>query len=398
MNTKEATLYPLNTKIQSSSIDKIKEDSRVLFIDNLRMSLTVLVVLHHLILSFLLNNFTGNSIQGPMQSIGSAIVGLNQAFFMGLFFLLSSYFVPPAYDKKGAVRFLYDRFLRLFIPLIIYTFGLSQVAAISTYVVDHVPFNWHSYISNVLVAHMWFVEMLLIFVCIYAVWRKLTRHKDLPIVKNEKFPNYAAIGIFVLALTVCSFIIRLWIPLGNIMTIGSPEVIKIILFFTPSGYDLPQYIGLFIVGIIAYRRNWFVNIPDSMGRVGMGMIIGSTIFLLPLAMFFGIKGMKFAGGLTWTSFVYCLWESLFCVGMCLWLITFFRRRFDKQGRVCSFLSKHAYVVYIIHIPIISCVAIPLNKMHISSDLRFLLATIITLPICFLLGYFIRKLPIASRIL
>jgi hypothetical protein len=38
---------------------------------------------------------------------------------MGLMFLLAGYFVPPSYDRKGAVAFIRGRWLRIGIPLTI---------------------------------------------------------------------------------------------------------------------------------------------------------------------------------------------------------------------------------------------------------------------------------------
>jgi uncharacterized membrane protein len=252
------------------------ENARFFFIDNLRMALTILVVLHHLVMNVFL---TDNTSPGPVETIGQIFVAFNQAYFMGLFFLLSAYFVPAAYEKKGSARFLYDRFVRLFIPLLIYTFVLSQVTAIGTYVVDRVPFTWNSYLSNVSMGHLWFVELLLVFVCLYALWARFThRHHDMSANKINTPPTYPAIIVFILALAVALFVMRVWFPIFGSASGGSPQVMAIVGFFTVSGFDLPQYIGLFIVGVIAYRRNWFRNIPNSMGWAGLGMISAQRLF------------------------------------------------------------------------------------------------------------------------
>lgn len=43
-----------------------------------------------------------------------------QAFSMGLFFLISGYFTPSSYERKGSGRFAKDRLLRLGIPILCY--------------------------------------------------------------------------------------------------------------------------------------------------------------------------------------------------------------------------------------------------------------------------------------
>ena len=73
----------------------------------------------------------------PTAAIYVVFLGLCQAFFMGLLFLLSGYFTPPAYDHKGHNQFLKDRLIRLGIPMVIFV-GLVEP------VVDYIValFQW----------------------------------------------------------------------------------------------------------------------------------------------------------------------------------------------------------------------------------------------------------------
>jgi glucan biosynthesis protein C len=96
--------------------------------------------------------------------------------------------------------------------------------------------------------------------------------------------------------------------------------------------------------------------------------------------------------------VYALWDSTFSVGMCLGLITFFRRFLNRQTRFGRFLSQQAFTVYIIHIPIIVLLALAIRGIHLESLLKFALAALIGVPLCFALAFLVRKIPFASRIL
>lgn len=384
MASKKRELSPLTTK----------KWPRLFFIDNLRAVLILLVVMHHLVLKFLLTGTEGLAV---VKILGSLFTTFNQAFFMGLFFLISAYFIPSAYNRKGSVRFIRDRFTRLIIPLIFYFFALSQVEALEKYILGHEPFTWRSYLANLSTGPMWFVELLFIFICLYVVRIRIMQ-KDKPIGDSRNTPPSKRIFIgFTLALTAVTFIWRLWVPmLGG--PSGSPKVMEIVGIFTPSGYDLPQYIGFFIVGIIAFQRNWFQNTTNSMGKTGLVVTVTATILLFPLAMVLGIEGIKFTGGWTLSSLVYTLWESIFSVGISTWLITFFRERFNNTSKSWTFLSDNAFTVYMIHIPIISLVSILISSIQVSSAFRFSIAVLMTFPICFVLSYFIRKLPLASKIL
>jgi glucan biosynthesis protein C len=82
--------------------------------------------------------------------------------------------------------------------------------------------------------------------------------------------------------------------------------------------------------------------------------------------------------------------------MCLGLITLFRRFFDSLGLLGRFLYKHAFTVYIIHIPIIVFLALALRGVHIEQLLKFGLAAIIGVPLCFAVAYLVRKIRLRTR--
>ena len=103
---------------------------RLYYMDNLRIFLSLLVVAHHWALA---NGapgdwYTGESNLGPFGTLVlSQFVAVNQAFFMGFFFLISGYMIPGSYDRKGGRRFLKERAIRLGIPLLGYFFILSPL-------------------------------------------------------------------------------------------------------------------------------------------------------------------------------------------------------------------------------------------------------------------------------
>jgi len=317
-------------------------------------------------------------------------VTINQTYFMGFFFLISGYFTPGSFDHKGSASFLKDRLLRLGIPLVVFLIVLSPIATIGFYYWNHITAPLILLYSYLLIlgyafGPLWFVEMLLIFDFGYITWRRATRTLALHAEREVKPPSYLAVSIFVLALALASYLLRIVVPLGMFLPIlGLP---------TPA--YLPQYLSFFILGIIAFRRDWFRTIPNSMGKVGFGVALGATILLLPMALG---GGADILGKGHWQSAVYALVESTFAVGMCLGLLTFFRRFLNRSGRFSRFLSRHAFTVYIVHPPIIVLLALALRGIHPEQLLKFGLAALIGVPLCFAVAYLVRKIPLASRIL
>ena len=80
------------------------------------------------------------------------------------------------------------------------------------------------------------------------------------------------------------------------------------------------------------------------------------------------------------------------------MIPFFRRFFNGQGRLGSFLSQHSYAVYIVHIPLIVYLAFALRGIDPGAILKFAIVSAIVVPACFAVAYIIRKIPGASRVL
>jgi hypothetical protein len=129
--------------------------------------------------------------------------------------------------------------------------------------------------------------------------------------------------------------------------------------------------------------------------VGFGAALVATIVLFPLA----LSGKDaFLGKGFWQSGAYSLWDSTFSVGMCLGLIALFRRRFGRTGWLGRYLSRHAFTVYVVHVPVIVHLGLALRGIHPEQLLKFGLAAIVGVPCCFAVAYLVRKLPLASRIL
>jgi hypothetical protein len=245
---------------------------------------------------------------------------------------------------------------------------------------------------------MWFAVMLLAFEFSHVAWRMATKNRVAhpATTTNPAIPTYHAIAVFILVVALVSYLLRIVMPLGT-SVLGFPTL--------PY---LPQYVSFFIIGIVAFHRNWLRTIPNSMGKWGFGMALVATLILLPLALsgkyVFPGGGLAptgnfvFLGGGYWPSGAYALWDSTFSVGMCLGLITLFRRFFDRPGKLISSLSQLAFAVYVFHSPIIVLLAIAMRGIHLGPLLKFGLAAIIGVPLCFAVVYLIRKIPLMAGIL
>ena len=379
-----------STMIQTPA--KATSSSRLFFVDNLKVALIILVVLFHFAVIY-----TGNTPfyyfepAYPHDMLAFLVLLIfqlfNQAFFMGLFFLISGYFTPGSFDRKGAKFYLKDRLLRLGIPTLLFMFILVPMTFPALYVMPekltHIttPLTWQQYPQLTGIGPMWFAIMLLIFECGYIAWRMAVKRWANRVAGNAVLPKFRVILAFILLLALTSYLVRIVLPIGT-SVLGS---------FPTLGY-LPQYLSFFLIGIVAARNNWLRTLPGSMGKRGFWLALLATLILFPVA-----SSSSILGNGTWQSGVYALWDSAFSVGMCLFLITLFRRFFDSPGRLGKLLSQHAFTVYVIHAPIIVLLALALRGVHIEQLLKFGLAAMIGVPLCFLAAYLVRKIPLADKI-
>jgi surface polysaccharide O-acyltransferase-like enzyme len=242
------------------------------------------------------------------------------------------------------------------------------------------------------VGPLWFVEALLIFCVAYALWWRLANRPAQMASSEGTAPGNVAIAVFALVMGLATFVVRIWLPVGW--------------FFEPLGLQFPhfpQYIGLFIVGTIAYRCGWLSAVSEDMTRGRLWSRVVALLILLAPVLFVAGGGLEgstadFRGGIRWQALAYALWEQFLCVGMVISLLAWFRRRYNRQGRLARVMSASAYAVYIFHASVVILVAVGLRNLEAYPLLKFALAALISLPLCFMVGGLVRKLPLAQRIL
>jgi glucan biosynthesis protein C len=381
---------------------------RLFFVDNLRILLTVLVILHHLVSSY--GGLGGwyykeGRLDGNSLIMVTVFMVVNQSFFMGSFYLLAGYFAPGSYDRKGRVRFLTDRLVRLGIPLVVYVLLINPfvryAAEVGIWALNRNFFKiwgrngaYWKYAARFLrdrrgtaVGPMWFVEALLIFTLIYWAWRVLARPAPVQPQLESKPPTNLAIAVFALVLGLATFIVRVRLPVGWVLE--------------PLGLQFPyfpQYIGAFVIGIVAFRRNWFLGISDAQGKPWQIL----AIILIGLsAVVFAVVGKAidpFRGGLGWQAVFLAFWEQLLGVAMMVGLLVLFRSRFNHQGRLAKAMAASSYAAFILHGPVLVLLAVGVKRVQQPPLVKIALLAPVAVFLCFAIGYLLRKLPLANRIL
>lgn len=364
--------------------------TRLHWVDNLRVGLTILVIVHHCALTY--GNiplwFYNEVAQDASGGLLDIIVIINQTFFMGLFFFLSGLFVPRSIDRKGPGPFTRDRLVRLGLPLLGFLLLLRPIAGLYGWLTteDRPSFGLH-YLMTWDPGPTWFLEVLIVFSLVYALITALRSGPAVSVAPGDgvKPSGGRVFGFFLGLAAVIGVVMGVWmqlVPTGTYWPIvGLP---------TPS--YLPQYAIMFALGIVVTRRDWLRLLP------GWSAGIGAALFVISLALF-GVSIVLAGSGATAANqLAEGLATGFAGVGLSLiWLVAF-RRLFNRTSRLADFLSANAFAVYVIHPVVLVWVAVLLAGLSAIALGKFAVLLIISVPVCWLLAALLRKIPAVGRVM
>jgi surface polysaccharide O-acyltransferase-like enzyme len=216
--------------------------------------------------------------------------------------------------------------------------------------------------------------------CCYLPTHRLSRQVSYPTNKR----------VALLALMIAaSFIVRLWFPSDTVFV---PLVFQLA--------DFPQYIALFIVGIVAYRRDWLNQLPGKTGRLWMTISIIFILLWPPFVLLLGAleDASPFQGGLHWQSALAAVWQAFLGIAMCVTVIHIFKTRFDRHLPLERTFSQNAYTAYLIHEPVITISALIAAGLMLYPLLKFGLMALVAVPLVIGISALIRRLPLTGKVL
>ena len=337
---------------------------RLLYLDNLKVCLTVLVIFHHAGQAYGDGGGWAYTPSNPAEVMPWIwhFFSVNAAFFMGLFFLISGYFVPASYDKQGASVFVQKKLIRLGIPLLIIGGLISMLS------------------GKFEIGHMWYVESLLVFCILYALIRQFCQ----PAIEScSSKPTIIGLLIFGSVMGIGSYLIRLVSPQDHwIWPFGI-----IPLPMEPAHYL--QYVMMFVVGILASRFHWLVKMSNTTGA--LSLLIGCLLAL----------GIYLRDGGEWNNFVaqwFGIYESLLCVFISFGLLWLFREYGCWSNKFWQWCTAQAYGAYIFHLLLMIALQNAVDGIWMGAFGKFMFIGVITTIASFGLTWLLRMIPGVKKVL
>lgn len=381
---------PTENNINSSATSKL------FYIDNLKVALTILVVLHHAFITYGAPGgwyFTDKTTHEGAVIPMTLFVAVNQSFFMGFFFFISAYFAASSLQKKGAARFISERLKRLGIPLLFYSFILSPVLSYIVYrFAEGHQVTYLQYLGGfdgwIDFGVLWFVAALLLFSLIFVLIRSMVK---LPMPRSGKAPSAFVIILFAAGLGITTYIVRIVFPVGWVLK--------------PVGFQLghfPQYIAMFCAGIMASRNNWLNRFSLKTGKL-FAWLAGFMILVVFPVIFF-VKEIThsavetFSGQGYWQSLMYACWEQFTGIFIMTALLIIAKHKWAGKASIGKSMSRAAFGVYIFHPLVLISLSVIAIGWPMDPGYKLLIVGPLAVAGSFLLSLVLVKVPGVNKII
>ena len=388
------------------------EDKRILFFDNIRYLLVLLVVVLHVACGYS-HYTTWWAVNDDNSVIFDFILRVLGVFLMPTLFFIAGYFTLPSLHRNGTWLFLKSKLIRLGIPWLV---GVVLLGPVRNFIYEYArgleELNlWRLFVINIQDAtvlrtgfinsvyqfnhvHFWFLSLLLFFFFVFALLHHKIRQrsKTLPSkIRTEDPSNKSIYSVLVLVSVMTAVLTLFMFWLFTKAPGREPWVIIVsVVQFQPTRVCL--YGICFGLGIFAFHNNWFSN-----GKTP-GNWIFWIVFTLALWLAKEIVLASLLSGFTLTLGVIHLTIRAFLVfSIIMTLIAFGGKYLQSDSRFNRTLARNSYTIYLIHLVIVLLIQLLMYKWwDVSIYVKFAIGSISSLMLSYLFSEFtVRRYPRSS---
>lgn len=384
---------------------------RIVFFDNIRYLMVLLVVILHSALGYS-NNASWWTVNDENSIFIDYLLGVLDVFLMPTLFFIAGYFALPSLQQKGKWLFIKGKLKRLGIPWLLGVFLLVPIINyIHLYSRDY-PVTlmslWRRFALNIEGAlslhtgfitsqlqfhqhYFWFISLLLFFFVVFAVLHDGKR-KLLPNVFSFEKPKTSSMKSNLLVLLLVGLLTALitifiygifhetsnkdpWIIVGSLIQFQASKIVL--------------YISCFSMGVYAFSNEWFKNGKSP------GYFIFWTILSIGLMYFQGKALLHLINNFSFGLAIgYVLMRTLLVFTILLALISFGIKHWNSPSKFNRKLTANSYNIYLLHMLFVIVVQLILFKwFDISIFIKFGIVTLSAILLSYLISqYAIRPFP------
>ncbi len=333
-------------------------------IDNLRWVIAFLVIIFHMIVTYLdvmtqAEWYFHPTIKSELLVYSSIypIVLATVSFLMPPFFIISGYFVPISYDNQGFSLFLKKKGKRLLLPALL-CYGVTQL-------LFHVDF-----------LHIWFLEVLFFFCLLYALIRRVLEVK-IDALKQRELSLPVLLASSLLIGVICAAVRKVF-PTNYCIH-------YYFINFEPARFFI--YMASFFLGVLSRRYGWF----QVEKRKLLSFIAADILLIILLSC---VSDLSDFGSLYRSR--YALLESPIVILFSFLVVCLFSRYCNKTNRLFSLLAECSFGVYLFHLPISYIVLVLTASWQIYFPVKFIVLTFVALVASLVFTILFRKIPFVGR--
>lgn len=389
------------------------EKDRILFLDNLRYLMVLLVVVLHAGITYSsFNPWWCVKEANTHAAVFDNLLLFLDSFLMPILFFIAGYFAISSFKNNGTRGFLKRKLKRLGLPLLLvlpligptftYIFYFTRYGfAVETGFGRH-WLNWLKAVVDLRIgvmnsidqfshAHLWFMSLLLFFFVAFVFYAAISKRFKNAIHSSKE---NSAISILILLVSVgllsaiSTFLSSLifarpdnpepWVIIGNLLMFQPDRVVSYMLYFS--------------LGVYGYHHRWFLTttIPGH-HALWIGALGAMAIFYL-IAFNQLMKGFSIE-----TLFLFLTLRSFLCVS-CLAAFTLWAARYwNRPSKLNARLAVNSYHIYIVHLTIVIILQLILTGWPAGSVfVKFAIVSLAAILASFAIGHYaLRPYPRAS---
>jgi glucan biosynthesis protein C len=371
----------------TSTENVVQTPQREQWVDTLRVVLISGVIVVHTATAYV-TDFAGyyyedERVTNSVVSIAFALPALMGGIFgLGPLFVVAGWFSVRSLARRGPAGFVGSRLLRLGVPLVVFVLLVNPLA---DYLGDLFKPDATSFLGQLAVTEfsiMWFVVALLACSLGYAALRSIRPRSGARARPGRWSLVVAASVIGVGSLVVWQFTTLLDTDLMNVRV---------------SAWT--QAAVLFALGVMAAEAGWDGRLSrHTERRLGQATLAGMVLTLVVVSYTGARDELDLAlTGLNWASLSFAVLYGVVSIAFTLWCLTWLRRRWPTHGPLITKAGRCSYATYLLHPVVLVSVMLAFRVVPVGAQLKFVIVSIVAVPVCFAVGYAVTRLPGVSRV-